>query len=162
MIGITVQDLRVHIIRPTLKHLNGWSLSAENLLLGTAMMESIIHHQLSFHNHSKLGLYRLDKTKHQQLWHGYLHSHPDLRHHVLSLVSQKNLYRDKNEELNFNLAYATAMTRLFYLRIAEPLPLAEDVEGLANYWKQHYNTEEAEGSVEQFIKVYQENVLGIK
>ena len=47
------------------------------------------------------------------------------------------------------------MARAHYLRVPEPLPDAGDVEALAAYWKQHYNTPAGAGSEAEFIDNYQ-------
>ena len=38
------------------------------------------------------------------------------------------------------MGYATAVARLIYWRVPRPLPAASDLDGLAAYWKTHYNT----------------------
>lgn len=50
-----------------------------------------------------------------------------------------------------DLAYATAMARLVYYRRPEPLPEAHDLDGLARYWKAHFNTDLGAGTVEGFL-----------
>ncbi len=40
----------------------------------------------------------------------------------------------------WNLAYATAMCRVHYLRVPRPLPDAGAVRAMGEYWKRHYNT----------------------
>ena len=57
-------------------------------------------------------------------------------------------------ELAGNLYYATAMARIHYLRRPERLPSAMDVEGLAQYWKDHYNTYLGAGTPEKAVKMY--------
>ena len=39
----------------------------------------------------------------------------------------------------------------------EPLPEAQDVEGLAEYWKQHFNTPRGAGTVTRFVAAYREH-----
>jgi hypothetical protein len=43
------------------------------------------------------------------------------------------------------------MCRLHYRRVPEPLPDAEDINGLAAYWKKYYNTKAGRGSESEFI-----------
>ena len=54
-------------------------------------------------------------------------------------------------QLVWNLGYATAMARLVYRRRPEPLPAAEDIPGLAAYWKAHFNTAAGRGTAAKFI-----------
>lgn len=53
-----------------------------------------------------------------------------------------------------NLIYATAMCRVHYRRVPEPLPPAGDLEAQAAYWKAHYNTAAAAdaGTVARFVE----------
>jgi hypothetical protein len=54
----------------------------------------------------------------------------------------------------FNLKYATAMARIHYLRISEPLPQFNDIEGMWNYYKQYYNTPKGAATRDQFMGNY--------
>ena len=47
------------------------------------------------------------------------------------------------------------MTRIHYLRVPEKLPEANDVEGLARYWKKYYNTSAGKGTEKDFMLKYQ-------
>jgi hypothetical protein len=38
-----------------------------------------------------------------------------------------------------------------YIRAPAPLPGQDDLQGLANYWKQHYNTPLGAGTPEEFL-----------
>ena len=53
------------------------------------------------------------------------------------------------------MGYATTIARLIYWRVPRPLPAASDLEGLAAYWKAHYNTAAGRGTVEHFLKATQ-------
>lgn len=162
MYGIAADDLRLKVVRPTLVYLNLWCQSSENLLLGTVAVKSNMGRYLASPHSSELSIYGIDPQRHQEIWWKYLSNRKELYEKVLSLVSQQNIYSHKNDDLIFNLAYATAIARIVYLRIPEALPAPDDVEGLANYWKQHYDTADGKGMVEQFIKNYHECVLGFK
>jgi len=41
------------------------------------------------------------------------------------------------------------------------LPNAEDIEGLAHYWKKYYNTVYGSGKVEEFVNNYKKYVKDI-
>ena len=57
--------------------------------------------------------------------------------------------------MKWNLHYATAMARCSYLRHSESLPEADDIEGLAKYYKKYYNTPKGAATVEQAISNYE-------
>ena len=59
----------------------------------------------------------------------------------------------------WNLGYATAMCRVHYRRVLEPLPGADDIPGLAEYWKQHYNTPLGRGTVGEFADKFERYVI---
>lgn len=58
-----------------------------------------------------------------------------------------------------NLYYQCAIARCRYLMTPDPLPAADDIEGLANYWKEHYNSIDGKGTIEKFVKNYEKYVL---
>ncbi len=43
------------------------------------------------------------------------------------------------------------MARVHYLRVPEPLPAPGDIEGLARYWKAHFNTPAGAGTPAGFV-----------
>jgi hypothetical protein len=51
-----------------------------------------------------------------------------------------------------NHFYAAAMCRVFYLRVPERLPQADDSAAMARYWKRYYNTHLGKGTVEGFLQ----------
>ena len=56
-----------------------------------------------------------------------------------------------DDQLIWNLAYASAVARLIYYRRPEPLPRADDLPALAEYWKAHFNTAAGKGTPADFI-----------
>ena len=153
--GILSTDLRDLVIRPTLRHLDLYSQSAENLLLGTAAMESLMGRYLRQVQGPALGIFQMEPATHADIWDNFLIYRGDLSGSVIKLTV---LHRPRTEQLVWNLQYATAMCRIHYLRVPEGLPDPDDVEGLAVYWKQYYNTHLGKGTVEQFMKHYTELV----
>jgi hypothetical protein len=60
----------------------------------------------------------------------------------------------RHRQLATNLCYATAICRLVYYRRREALPPADDLAGLAAYWKLFYNTPLGKGTEAQWILHY--------
>ena len=54
--------------------------------------------------------------------------------------------------LEYNIAYAIIMCRLKYRRVPKKLP--NTIEGMADYWKQYYNTSLGKGKPSEFIEKY--------
>ncbi len=159
MSGILAIELRTHVIRPTLKKINLWSEAAENLLLGTCAHESQMGRYLTQVQGPALGIYQIEPNTHRDVWKNYLKFHHKQAEAIRSLASDRCTWEDKESELISNLAYSTAIARIIYYRTPKALPEANDVEGLAKYWKQYYNTKLGKGKVQDFIHHYEEYVL---
>jgi hypothetical protein len=58
--------------------------------------------------------------------------------------------------LNYNLKFACQMARIKYYRFPKPLPDADDVEGLGEYWLRYYNTGgkwgKGKGSIDKWME----------
>jgi hypothetical protein len=150
------------IIDPTLKKMKLYSEVASNLLLGTALQESRLHHLKQIRGPA-LGLYQVEPTTHHDLYVNYINNKP----HVAVRLDQINfraLWNNwdnwpSDELLITNLEYATAICRLIYFRRPEPLPSDPgDIQGLAEYWKRHYNTNSGAGTAIQYKSSYLHNV----
>lgn len=148
--------MRKYIIRPVLKHMSMYSQAAENLVIGTASHESLIYHLKQGGNGPALGIYQIEPNTYQDLKHNYLIH----RHHIYAKLAELDMMADHYDNgidnLIGNLYYATAVCRLIYYRRPEPLPKANDIEALANYWKDHYNTYLGKGRVEDWVRHYEE------
>lgn len=148
---INPHHLRAIIIQ-TLKELDLHSESAVNLLLGTAAQESRLGtylHQIG--GGPALGIYQMEPATERDIWKNYL----DYRPKILSKVTRvSGLIRPRSLHLTGNLIYATVMARLHYYRAPGQLPDADDTPGLAEYWKQHYNTPAGKGTAGEFVQNY--------
>jgi len=150
------EDFRELIIVKTLKHLDLYSKSAENLLFGTAAHESLRFTYLKQVKGPALGFYQCEPDTHHDIWRHYIGYRSKLAVKVRSLAGYRWAHQFiPDSELIGNLYYATAICRIHYLRVPEKLPEPDNIEGLAQYWKQHYNTRLGAGTVEQFIKAYE-------
>ncbi len=134
------------VIRPALRAIGLCSPAAERLLLGTALTESGLRrlHQV---DGPALGIFQIEPATHADVWANYLAYRENLASRVASLASEQ----PRLDQLVWNLAYATAIARLIYYRRPEPLPAADDLAGLARYWKAHFNTALGAGSAEDFL-----------
>lgn len=154
--GLNIHQFKTYVLRPTLEQIKLYSLSAENLLLGTALTESgDLHYLHQLGQGPALGLYQMEPHTHDDIWDNYLAFRKDLRREVLAYLGP---VPEPKDQLITNMAYATVMTRVHYLRVKEPLPAASDHRGLANYWKQHYNTELGAGKPDAFVRHLKEGL----
>ena len=153
--AISSYDLRHAVIKPTLAKIGLWPLSAENLLMGTAAHESRLGYYLKQVNGPALGIYQIEPATHRDVWANFLKYKDELKTKVNSLATKEP---SLDENLIYNLAYATAIARIIYFRVSQKMPEANDLQGLAEYWKEHYNTHLGKGTVAEFIKNYHDFV----
>lgn len=161
---INPAHFRSHVIAPVLRAMDMWSPAAENLLLGTAMQESRCGEYLVQIGGPALGVFQIEPATAHDLIFRYLDRRPDLRRQFeisFRLLDSRPVnwtsfpHQRIAEKLITDLRFATAVARLRYWIVPEPLPAADDVEGLARYWKQYYNTHLGRGTEEEWINNYQ-------
>jgi hypothetical protein len=151
---IDVTQLNEYIVTPTLNELGLYSDAARNLLLGTCAQESNMGKYIHQIDGPALGIYQMEPATHNDIWANYLR-YRDALVDKIYLFAQEDI---EAEQMIWNIKYATAMCRVHYLRVPHPLPDADDIEGLANYWKAHYNTHLGAGTIAQFYANYKEYV----
>ena len=154
--GIRPAHLLEHVIRPTLGVIGLESEAAEQLLLGTAAVESRLGSYLVQVGGPALGIYQIEPATHRDVWESWLNYKKPLADRVRLTMTQGGI---ADEMLVGNLCYATAIARVIYRRRKEPLPQAGDLFGLAAYWKAHYNTHAGKGRIEDFVTTYRRMVL---
>ena len=149
MAGVSIHpgQLREYIVRPTLKRLGLHSEAAEELLMLTAATESLCGEYLHQVGGPALGIFQMEPRTHDDIWRNYLKFKPGLAPEVA-------VFGHEAKELVGNLYYATAMARIHYLRVPDRLPSAMDEYGLAQYWKDHYNTHLGAGTPEKAVMNY--------
>lgn len=148
-------QFRSYIVRPTLKEMGLWSKEAEDLLVGTAAVESKLGTYLKQINGPALGVYQMEPATHKDIYQNYLRYKWDISEDMATDLGEDS------EGLVYDLQYATKMTRYHYRRVPEPLPNEKTFDSkasytiaLGSYWKEHYNTFKGKGSVEKFTKAY--------
>lgn len=150
--SIFTPDLASHVVRPTLKACDLYTLAAEQLLLGTAAVESDMGTFLHQKGGPALGIYQMEPNTHDDIYINYLKFQPNVKSKILTACEYVD--RPKHTALVENLAYATVMARLLYLRVPEKLPREHDIDEMAYYWKKYYNTHLGKGKEEDFKKAY--------
>lgn len=159
---IDVQQFRDRILLPVLKTMGDKyaSPAAINLMLGTGAQESGFKYVVQLGSGPGLGLFQMevrrptdtqDRTL-ADLYNNYLRYHPNK---LEMLEDHRPVGHSRREALTWNLAYMIVAARLQYWRISEPLPAADDEDGLARYWKTYWNTEAGDGTTDQFKKNWQ-------
>lgn len=152
---LDVTQFRTLIVRPALLHLGLHSPAAENLVVGTAVQESGLRFLRQMGDGPALGLFQIEPASHDDLWTNFLDYKPELANRLAGLMTP----RERRSQLVENPLYAAAVCRLIYFRRPQALPPADDVDGLAGYWKQHYNTPLGKGTAAEFAEKYRKHVL---
>ena len=140
-------QFRDYIVTPTLKEIQLYSKAAMRLLIGTALTESKLEYLHQVGGGPALGVYQMEPATHDDIWKNYLLF-------KLPLAQKMNGFNFNyldSKQMVWNLKYATAMCRAHYLRVKAPLPDHNDISGMADYWKKHYNTEKGKGTPEDFL-----------
>lgn len=147
------------VIRPVLEKMHASNLAAEELLLGTAVQESLnFKYRRQMGNGPARSYFQMEPATHDDIWNNYLKYNARRAALVTSFLSSPDA--DKHYELENNDQYATAMARVHYMRVSEALPKQGDIEGQANYWKQYYNTPLGKGKPSEYIEKWHHYVLG--
>ncbi len=141
------EQFLAYVVRPSLESIDLWSEAAERLLLGTALTESGLTWLRQRGGGPGRGLFQIEPATHVDIWRNYLAFRPMLALRVARLAGAL----PRRDQLIWNLGYATAIARLVYYRVPAPLPRAHDLEGLARYWKAHFNTPRGKGAPADFI-----------
>jgi len=146
------KQLRELIIGPALDALQMYSKEAEEILVFTCASESLGGTYLKQVKGPALGIYQMEPATYIDIWENYIK-------YSSSLMNLVSIHFDASripnpERMIYDLRFATAMARLHYRRRKEPLPKANDVEGLWQYYKKYYNTPLGKAEKEATIKHY--------
>ncbi len=142
-----------NLTRDTIKKLDMYSDSAQQLMLGTFAVESDFGthlHQLN--GGPALGIGQMEPRTFHSLIDNYLHYRNALFDKIMYICRFD--HKPNSIDLVTNTSFAICMTRIKYWKIKEQLPESHDVQGLASYWKRYYNTPAGLGTEEKFIEKY--------
>ena len=160
---INVAQFRSEIVRPALKAADMWSEAAENLVLGTAVQESLLAWVKQRGSGPALGFYQMEPATAADICHRFLSTRASLAAslakaawpHVSSAPAYSHLSKqDIARLLVEDMRFATIMCRLRYWMMPQPLPAATDIDGLSNYWKRWYNTPLGRGRAGEWADKY--------
>ena len=133
------------VIRPTLDYLSdvsGLPLNTDSavvLLLATAAVESSMgEYIMQVPSGPARGIYQIEVRSLDDLMVGFVNSREKLKTALLSFVAKSPW--PLSAQIPGNLYLATAVARLFYYRVKEPLPNALDKESIWGYYKKYWNS----------------------
>ena len=149
---ISLIQLRHDIIQPALNDLGIYSENAEELLVATCCQESLLGSYVRQVHGPAYGIYMCEKDTYLDIWNNYISNNTVLKEKILK--SNNYSAPPSFDHLIFNLKYATQIARIFYSRIKVPLPAKNDLEGIWNYYKVHYNTVGGKATESEFMNNY--------
>ena len=149
---MNAKQLRELVVRPVLKQMNMWSEPAEDLLIGTACQEShcgeYIRQLGCTGARGAFGIYQMELATARDIYDNYLTY--DREELYAFMENLKGSAVSLTDGLTWNLAFATAMSRLYYRRIREPIPFTP--VQLAFYYKRYYNSYLGKATPLQFVE----------
>jgi len=149
---LDINQFRESIVKSTLNDLLLYSPEAEELLVFTCATESLGGSYLRQTNGPALGIYQMEPETYIDVWANYLHNQNNLR---MILITNFDVNRIPSpERMIYDLRFATAMARIFYKRIKQPLPKIDDVENIWWYYKKFWNTEKGSAIKDASINHY--------
>lgn len=165
----TAEKLIYEVIRPTLKAIGHWSAAAERLLFVIAAHESGGFEHRKQVGGPALSLWQIEPQSFHSFCANNLAFRPArcalLRHflhrdyHHLAAITEDVTFAEWTgsagaltllKHLERDDHFACAFARLMLVSVPEPLPDVTDLDGLAAYAKQHWNTESGKASVGKY------------
>lgn len=150
---IDIEQYTKCILRPTLKDIEMYSPSSEVLLLGTFAQESqagTFMKQIG--GGPGLGFYQEERNSFIDVVNNYLKFRTALVQKICDYLGYT--YFPEADHLMHDLKLQVIIARIHYKRVPYPLPEPDDIEGMAKYWKLHYNSLKGKGTEVQFIENY--------
>lgn len=149
-----------YVIQPTLRHLAAAiprldSLASEQLMLGTALVESNLDALKQRGGGPALSVFQIEPATFDDIYGRYLRARAALLTQIQDLRIPAFT---PTEQLAGNPFFACGIARMKYWMVPEPLPPAGDLEALGHYWKRYYNTEEGAGNAQYFADLYRKRV----
>jgi hypothetical protein len=165
---IDFNQFKEHVVVPTLKYLDSeipYSEEAVDLLMMTCAHESrggtYLRQKGMTGTEGAFGVYQMEMATHRDIWVNFLHLRLGICSKVgrlsLDVDLRKDYSVDNGEEMMWNLAYATAMARVHYWRVAEALPSKDDTRYMSKlgiYAKKYYNTHLGKATSSRYVTDY--------
>ncbi len=154
MSGISAPDLLREVVRPSLDALGDpWNgVAAEQLLMGTAAVESGLFKLRQFSGGPAVGLWQMEPfTFHDILRRLGIERFEHLHNCV---VFQATTQEPDPDEMAWNLRFACAMARMKYRDAKPALPEPWDIAGFEDYHKRFYNSALGETRPGEFTRAW--------
>jgi hypothetical protein len=145
-----------NIICLSITPLGRWSQDAEEILLMIAAHESGFGKHLAQIGGPARGIYQMEPATEQDIWKTYLSFRPEM---IKKITEVCGVPGPDSLQMQYNMIYSTIMARLKLWRAPGKLPAAHDVDGMARYCKDNYNSKLGKATVEKYTADYLRLVL---
>jgi len=144
------------LVNETLTGVDLYSEKAEELLLLTIAVESDFGNLIGqIGGGPALGICQMEPATHDDIMFRWLNK-PTRSALKSRVIDYCRLIAGpiSPDVMRYNLKYAILLARLKYLACDDRLPDKDNLQSLAQYWKDNYNTKLGDGTVEKAIKKY--------
>jgi hypothetical protein len=153
MSGINPKDLRQFVVEPICELLASKAgvphpAFIDDLLIATCAQETRMGVYLHQTGHGPaLGIYQMEPATLADLWGNFITGSARFKPAIDACMVPGI---DPDDQIIWNLGFATAVARLNYYRVKEPLPKSVDFDSLWHYYKSHWNTDLGAATPAQF------------
>lgn len=140
---------RADIVRPALRITGLWSLSAENLIVGTALVESGLEFVKQFSGGPAVSFLQVEPTTYSDITRYLNNRQSKIRDSILSACYLETF--PEPSAMIWNLRLAVLIARAIYYRRPEPLPSSSDYVSLSKYYKVFYNTSAGKSTLDKSL-----------
>ena len=144
------------LVRDTIKTIlpEMYSEAAVELIMMTAAQESLCGRYLQQQeNGIALGIFQIEPPTYRDIFDNHLAYHPKLKARVDAHFAGINM-ENFSIMLRGNIPYSIVLCRIDYWREREALPAADDIEGLASYYKRFWNSSLGDADIKTAIRNY--------
>ena len=147
-----------NLITTTLKQVDLHSPDAVELLMLTAAQESRCGDYIRQTSGPAIGVFQMEPATYNDMWHRVIPKDDGLQTKILKAVGLTSI--PPAERMEWDLKLAIIMARVKYKSIPAALPAANDLNGMAAYYKRYYNTELGAATVEEAMAAYKKLAAG--
>ena len=157
--SLDVKQFREYIVRPALQAIGLWSEAAEELVTGTAMVESTLNYVKQLGGGPAVGVCEEEPATYLDNKDRIKNKYPRIYAKVLTVLNMQELPIDASFLMG-NLTASVIFCRLKYYLHPDPLPTAHDYVALAAYHKKIYNTSLGHTDISRSTNIFKSVVMG--
>jgi len=158
-LGLDVKQFREYVVRPALQGIGLWSEAAEELVTGTALVESNLNYVKQVGGGPAVGICQMEPATYADLCARLFEKHRELYDVIRGYLFMTVIPTSINY-LAGNTTASVIFCRLKYYLHPDPLPAAHDFAAMAAYHKKIYNTASGAADVYRNTKMFKSVVLG--